>query len=97
MPTTHEISLEEGIELTQRFKNSHPLGTKRAFLISKEVLTELMAQDRADGIRVYLGEKENQELTIVVIATDSEGNDIQTIVMDNFLPCPSACDFDSPL
>ena len=97
MPIHHEITLEEGIELTTRFKHNNPHGTKRAFLISKAVLTELMAQDRADGIRVYLGEKDNQELTIVAIATDSEGNDIQTIVMDSFLSCPSACDFDSPL
>ncbi|MFN0189586.1 MAG: hypothetical protein ACKVQV_12870 [Bacteroidia bacterium] len=97
MPNQHEITLEEGIELTNRFKNNNPVGTKRAFLISKEVLTELMAQDRADGIRVYLGEKEDGDLTIVVIATDSEGSDVQTIVMDNFTSCPSACDFDSPL
>lgn len=97
MPTQHEITMDEGIELTTRFKNNNPVGTKRAFLISKAVLTELMAQDRADGIRVYLGEKEDRDLTVVVIATDSEGNDIQTIVMDNFPPCPSSCDFDSPL
>ncbi|MBK7965839.1 MAG: hypothetical protein IPK10_11495 [Bacteroidetes bacterium] len=97
MSTNHQITLEEGIELTQRFKNNNPTGTKRAFLVSKEELTELMAQDRADGIRVYIGEKEDRELTIVVVATDSEGNDIQTIVMDHFPPCPSACDFDSPL
>jgi hypothetical protein len=97
MPIHNEISLDEGIELTNRFKNNNPSGTKRAFFISKEVLTELMAQDSADGIRVYIGEKADRELTLVVVATDHEGNDIQTIVMDNFPPCPSSCDFDSPL
>ena len=68
MPTQHEITLEEGIELTIRFKNNNQAGIKRAFLISKAVLTELMAQNHANGIRDYWGQKENQELTIVVIA-----------------------------
>jgi predicted enzyme related to lactoylglutathione lyase len=97
MPTGHEITLDEGVELTTRFKNNNPTGTKRAFLINKDDLTELLAQDHANGIRVYLGEKENSELTIVAVATDNEGNDIQTIVMDKFPPCPNYCDFDSPL
>ena len=79
MPTGHEITLDEGVELTSRFKNNHPTGTKRAFLIHKDDLTELLAQDHANGIRVYLGEKENRELTIVAVATDNEGNDIQTL------------------
>lgn len=97
MPTGNEITLAQGVELTKRFKNNHPEGTKRAFLVSKEVLTELLAQDNADGIRVYLGEKENRELTIVAVATDNEGNENHAIVMDSFPPCPNTCDFDSPL
>lgn len=97
MPTGHEITLDEGIELTTRFKNNYPKETKRAFLISKEVLTELIAQDNANGIRVYLGETTNKELTLVVVATDHEGNDLQTIVMDRLNSCPNYCDYDSPL
>jgi hypothetical protein len=97
MPTEHEITLDQGVELTTRFRNNQPSGTKRAFLIDKEDLTELLAQDDAAGIRVYIGQKTNGELALVVVATDSEESDIQSIVMDRFHPCPDKCDSNSPL
>lgn len=97
MPTGHEITLDEGVDLTTRFKNNNATGTKRAFLITKEVLTELLTQDDANGIRVYLGQKPNGELTIVAVGIDKDNNDIQTIVMDKFDPCPNNCDSSSPL
>jgi hypothetical protein len=97
MPNPHEITLDQAVALTQRFKNNHPSGTKRGFLINKEELTELFAQDDAAGIRIYLGEKENHEYSIVAVATDAEGNDLTTIVMDMFHPCPDQCSADSPL
>lgn len=97
MPNPHEITLDQAVALTQRFKNNHASGTKRGFLIDKEVFTELFAQDNATGVRIYLGEKENHEYCIVAVATDMEGNDLTTIVMDMFHPCPDQCSADSPL
>jgi len=97
MSHPNEIPLSEAIDLTQRFKQNQTERTKRAFLIPRDALTELLDQDYVENIRIYLGEKENRELTIVAVATDNEGTDFTNLTMDGFESCPSNCDYDSPL
>jgi hypothetical protein len=97
MANPNEIPLSDAIALTQRYKNSVDDRARRAFLIDKSVFTDLFAQDNATGVRCYLGLNTDNAIELVMVATDSDGKDLITIVMDHFTVCPIVCDMDSPL
>ncbi len=97
MAQSHEISLTDAKILTQRYRNAVPSGTVRAFLFDKSAITDLFAQDNVEGLRVYLGLKEDGSLEAILVAKDNENNDLIGVLMNHAVRCPPECDLNSGL
>jgi len=55
-----------------------------------KAIKELMAQKGAAALGAYLGRNQNRD-TIVLVAVDKDGYDIQGIALDWGEPCPPHC------
>jgi len=69
--------------------------------VGKDHINDLLAQNDAMGIRIYLGENVlddgNVHIMPVLVAANSNTDDIIGIVIDDTWPCPPLCDPHSPL
>jgi len=83
------ISLSTAETLVGEFRTNNPNKVKGLFL-GKDVLNELLDQEGAEGIRIYLGE-EDDDYTVVCVAADSDENDMLDKIADSAVPCPFNC------
>lgn len=78
-----------------------------AFLIPKEDLTELLAED-VDAVRAYIGVDENDVEKLMLVGTKHNaetsvytdmlpGEEPEGEIYDFTTPCPTVCDENSPL
>lgn len=108
---TNTISLQTAQTWAKKWRkeegtyNSHH--ELRAFLIPKEDLTELLAEN-ADAVRAYIGVDENDVEKLMIVGTkfNSEtevyedmvpGGELGGNIYDFTKPCPPNCDEKSPL
>ncbi len=95
--SSHAISLADAVAMTSRAREAGTL-SKQAWWFDRAILDEMMAQPDAQGVRIYLGLKEDGEPTLVITATDRDRQDIFTGTLAEFAwPCPPGCDAKSPL
>ncbi len=108
----HHITNAEAIALTARWRSHHPTAF-RGGLFDRIAFENLLAKLGCEGIRIYMGEKEDGSWTLVMVATDaqrkdifhrpgkpissSEGDPSGDDTEEDPLPCPQWCDCDSPL
>ncbi len=95
------ISINTGAGYTRSFRTNYP-NNKKAYFVGKDLINNLLAQNDAQGIRIYLGQNiqddGNIHIMTVLVAADSNQNDIVDICIDEAYPCPSMCDTsNSPL
>jgi hypothetical protein len=83
------ISLSTAESLVNRYRTNNPNNVKGLFL-GKDVLNEILNQEGAMGIRIYLGEDEGK-FTVVCVAADEDENDILDKIADSSVPCPFMC------
>ncbi len=83
------ISLASAKTLVDDYRDNYPDKVKGLFL-GKEVLNELLNQEGAEGIRIYLGEADD-DFTVVCVAADSDENDMLEKIADSAVPCPFNC------
>lgn len=94
----HRISLQQGIDYTTRFRAANPDATKAWMFWGKGGLTELMAQSKCAGIRIYNGADDKGVVTPVLVAVDAQGNDLTSgTLLELGMPCPIWCSEKSPL
>ena len=70
--------------------NNHTEGV----LFGRDHITNILAQSGCIGIRIYygkLGPLSTDSSQMVVVGTDSEGNDIPGLILDTGYPCPNHC------
>ncbi|MBD3637667.1 MAG: hypothetical protein HUJ25_09960 [Crocinitomicaceae bacterium] len=85
-----EITLSNGSSMTGSFRTNYPNEVKGRFF-GKDILKELLAQEDCMGIRMYFAIDSNDDLALVIVGADSNGDDIIGKVADISLPCPSYC------
>jgi hypothetical protein len=68
------ITLEEGGDLTAAWRNGGH-GPMKGYFYGKDKLQELI-DGESEGIRIYFGETEKGEPTLVLVGTDASENDI---------------------
>ncbi|MCC3158391.1 hypothetical protein LJ737_14170 [Hymenobacter sp. 15J16-1T3B] len=90
------ISLEAGVEMTTVFREEQPTQNKGVFF-GKAMLTELLNQAGAKGLRFYFAYDETGKMTLVTVAADGEGKDILDRVGNKGEKCPDNCCAASPL
>ncbi|RAK65914.1 hypothetical protein [Hymenobacter edaphi] len=90
------IPMAEGVEMTTQYREASYSNNLCVFF-GKTLLNELLAQPNAQGLRFYFALNADNKLTLVTVAADSEGKDIQAKVGNKGEPCPSTCCTASPL
>ena len=84
------ISLSTAQTLVGDYRRNYSEKVKGLFL-GKDVLNELLDQSGAEGIRIYLGEADD-DFTVVCVAADSSENDmLEKKIADSAVPCPTSC------
>jgi len=99
----HLIPLADAAAMTARFRSRNP-GEVRAWLFDRRAFDALMAQTGCAGIRIYRAVKEDGSDQLVVVGTDTTGNDLAPasssgdgLVMEWGWPCPPLCGAPSAL
>ena len=93
------ITLQEAQELTFAYQESAiAVNQTIATSVDKTTLLNLLNQPNCEGMRMYFGLTENNKLTLVVVGTNSAGNDMTTgQIVDHLETCPQICSIGSPL
>ena len=106
----HQISLEEAIELTKRYRNDPGADLPNAETFGRDSIAALIEQPGCHAFRIYLGRKADGKICSVLVAADAEGHDIlpppqdeltngddEGIILEDAIRCPPACPPESPL
>ena len=83
------IQLPKAKTLVHDYRLLFPSKIKGAFF-GKYIINELLTQEGAMGIRIYMGD-EDENFKYVVVAVDEDENDMLEKIADIAIPCPSNC------
>ncbi|MBK6527646.1 MAG: hypothetical protein IPG07_20110 [Crocinitomicaceae bacterium] len=83
------ISLEDGSH-DCRYRANFPTQIKARFF-GKEIITKILDQSGAVGIRMYFAQNANNEMELVICAADGNENDILVKIGDLSIACPANC------
>lgn len=107
MANPHEISLQQAIDLTTRFRNNQPANMPsicETFEVS--AIAKLIETPGCVRVRIYFGMKENMQIVTILVAVNDQGEDIlpndsftenQPIIVEDGIACPPVCPKPSPL
>ncbi len=84
------ISLADGAEMTQDWRNEHATQTKAVFF-GKDAIESLLEQPECVGIRMYYGINESNDYTLVLVGVTEDEDDMTEIVINAGVRCPSFC------
>lgn len=74
-PKSQRITLEQAVDLTQRYRRSAPASEKAGFFYAKGI-QELLAQPNVYGMRIYHGLDKKGAYRMVLVGVDQDGEDI---------------------
>jgi hypothetical protein len=107
---THQISLEEAIELTTRYRNNPVADMPLSETFAKDSIGALIGQPSCHSFRIYLGRKADNSICSVLVAANAQGHDIlpppqanfttagdEGIILEDAIKCPPVCPPESPL
>jgi hypothetical protein len=93
----HRISVADAVTLTAAFRARSPNGV-RGWMFDRSAFDALLAQSGCMGIRIYRGLRSDGSEQVVLVGTDSAGNDMVPAsadqpgeVMEVAWPCPPVC------
>jgi len=93
-----KITIEEAVKFTENYRNSEKAEAIKAEFIGKDLVEEILGQEKCVGLRLYFGKNEKGDLNIVVVGADEDGNDLyQGVIAEKLPPCPPYCGTSSPL
>jgi len=88
------ISLNDAATLTAAHRSSNPNAIQGHFFGKSKIL-DLLNQSGCKGLRIYHGESSTGSREIVVVAVDSNEDDIlnstNPLVLDQSILCPPTC------
>jgi hypothetical protein len=107
----HFISLKEAIDLTSRYRKmreeilSNQCKDRNILPIcetfDRAAFDTLLDQDKCRSIRVYFGMDEKEQVRLVIVGVDENGNDIleeqDEEILEDGIRCPDSCPLPSPL
>ena len=100
MPNPHIIDLTKAAEMTERYRRNVPINGNGNFLqklggsFNKDAIKELTDQTDFNGIKFYFALNEKNEMSVVLVAIDINGDDIigtGSIILDHAVGCPEVC------
>jgi hypothetical protein len=105
----HRISLEQAIAMTTLYRANRPGNFAICETFPVEVIQWLITNPNCAFFRIYYGMKEDQTVHAILVAADSNGNDLLPSVnrslengddngiLEDAFRCPNTCPPDSPL
>jgi hypothetical protein len=95
---THIITLQEAETLTHAYQNAQQFqGLTIASLTNSSEVIQLLNQPGCCGLRVYFALNSLNQLTVVLVGSDSNGYDMTNgVILNKSELCPADC-FTSPL
>lgn len=100
MSNIHEITLAQAVAMTHAYSSSTQFqGLTRSVYFDQSVFVDLLSQPDCVGIRSYFSLDEQGNLTLVLVGSDINGDDITSgFIMDKAQRCPpNNCSLNSPL
>jgi hypothetical protein len=96
MANGSKITLNEGSNLTEAFRNAYPNQVK-AELFDKDLIEDIIDQQGCTGLRIYNG-LDNGDMVSVLVGVDSNGNDMTNgVIIERGTKCPRICSQDNEL
>ncbi len=93
----HAISLEEARDLIGRWRRANP-DKRAAGAFTRVPFDRILAQKGCAGIRAYFAMNPDETMTLVLVGTDENGNDIHSgFLAEQLFPCPPFCSMGSEL
>ena len=105
----HEISLQQAIEMTTRYRGKRPSNFPICETFETDAIKKLMATQGCAFLRIYYGMKENMDVDAILVAANASGEDIlpagnfnavstdDAIILEDGYRCPDDCPPLSPL
>ena len=90
----HEISFTAAGAMTKKYRDSVDRDARKALCFDKDIFATLAHQDGCERIRFYFGLDSNDELQLIIVGVDDQGNDqvgTDDQCYDIGDPCPSVC------
>lgn len=84
------ITLAQGAEMTQRFRNNFP-NLARGRFFGKDLLQQILNQSGCKGIRFYFAQNASNQLELVICGADQNENDMLNLIGDVSVVCPPTC------
>ncbi len=105
MSNNHQITLQEAIDLTSSYRNSHPSDFFICETYEAVAIQALLAVPGCARLRIYLGRKQDNTVVTVLVAADSndadilpplvatadEGSGSGGVVLEDGYRCPESC------
>jgi hypothetical protein len=79
------ITLEEGSQMTARYRASIQPGETIAVAVSSDILTRILQQENCTGLRMYFAMDESGAKTLVMVGIDEQTNDMAQGLIANKL------------
>ena len=85
------ITLAEGGAMTKAWREGE-CGPANAVFFGREKLMAILDQADCMGIRMYFGENEDKEKTLVLVGASADEDDqVEGKILDRGHPCPTKC------
>lgn len=95
------LPLETATQWIRNYRDGNP-DQLQAHFFGNEIIKQLLAEEGCVGIRIYYALDENGQRQLLLVGTDSKGEDLLpapggrtdeggNIIADYSLPCPSYC------
>lgn len=89
MSNPNQISIEQGQSLITNFHSDPKFANQpNAISFNKNVFNELLNQPDAQALNFYFGKNSNGSIALIIIAVDSNNNEISSKIMDYGEPHP---------
>lgn len=74
--TNHQISLQQAIDMTTRYRANRPANFPICETFELSAVQQLLATTGCQYLRIYYGMKDNNEVDAILVPADADGADI---------------------
>lgn len=93
-----QFPLETAAEWTANYRAGAASGATLAHFFGKNIILQILDQERCMGIRIYYAKDENGKKQLIIVGADAEENDLyEGIIAERSVLCPPICSTPNPL
>lgn len=107
MPATHEITLQQAVDLTTRYRSNKPSNLSLSETFEVAAIARLLSTEGCSYLRIYYGMKEDSNIVAILVAANAQDEDIlpgdnnvttaEPVIIEDGIMCPPICPVPSPL